>query len=650
MLSLVQRTVSKPEAPSVTSNPVAGPGPAPAATVWLVSFADEDDRELTPPEIAEALRRGQIDASTIVWREGRVDWAPLGTVEELAPLLAASGQTSGPPRVGSAEPVREIAERTKNPVSANEEPQPWKGKTRIGLPKVDTARKKPEAGPNPLSGSAAGEAKPEVKTSPIAAPSAAEPEQKKIAFKKVQPKAAEAKPATPKPSEATPTIPLVTTTALSAGTPTVPLAASKAARDAGVDRAKPRPAERDIWSTEDEAPISIELEPESVSPRSPAFSQVTSGAPGEPRKAAPKPPTPNRRPKPPPARSAESGGLSLQALAAPMASEPERVSDDIMNLGGGLTGLGGSLLAAPSIDVSALTSGPVESGSADTLDLPLLELPDIPANTLIEGTPTVPSAGVRPARKGPSPSDPKAGPSEKDKRRSSLPLVLGLVAAAIALAFVLRGKNNEDSASRTGTSATTSEVAPSAENAAVEAHPAEVPATPAPVAASAAPAAPAPTAGAPVAAVATAANHSTSSAATSNPTTKVATPHEEAARSSKPEEPARAETAKPAAVAAPPPQQQEVDVGGEFDKGAAIAALREAAAQASVCRKPGDPSGVADVHVTFSNSGRATNATVDGPPFAGTATGGCIAAALRRTKVPPFSGDRVTVTKHVVIN
>jgi hypothetical protein len=97
---------------------------------------------------------------------------------------------------------------------------------------------------------------------------------------------------------------------------------------------------------------------------------------------------------------------------------------------------------------------------------------------------------------------------------------------------------------------------------------------------------------------------------------------------------------------APPPAS---DAGAAFDRSAAAAALNAAASSAASCRKPGDPSGIAQVSVTFATSGRATNAIVNGPPFAGTPTGGCIAAALRRATVPPFGGDRVTVTKRITI-
>lgn len=86
-----------------------------------------------------------------------------------------------------------------------------------------------------------------------------------------------------------------------------------------------------------------------------------------------------------------------------------------------------------------------------------------------------------------------------------------------------------------------------------------------------------------------------------------------------------------------------------FNRDAAASALAAAAEGASACRQEGDPSGTATVTVTFAPSGRVTTATISGPPFAGTKTGGCIAASLRRARVPPFAGDTVTVGKTVVI-
>jgi hypothetical protein len=86
-----------------------------------------------------------------------------------------------------------------------------------------------------------------------------------------------------------------------------------------------------------------------------------------------------------------------------------------------------------------------------------------------------------------------------------------------------------------------------------------------------------------------------------------------------------------------------------FDKAAASAALQVAESQAAACRSAGDPSGTTRVVVTFAPSGRVTSATVSGAPFAGTATGGCIAGRFRSAQVPPFEGNYVTVTKTVLV-
>jgi hypothetical protein len=88
---------------------------------------------------------------------------------------------------------------------------------------------------------------------------------------------------------------------------------------------------------------------------------------------------------------------------------------------------------------------------------------------------------------------------------------------------------------------------------------------------------------------------------------------------------------------------------GPFDAAAANISLNEATAHAAACRKEGDPSGIARVVITFAPSGRATSATISGPPFTGTDTGSCIAARFRGASVPPFSGDHVTVAKTVTI-
>ena len=86
-----------------------------------------------------------------------------------------------------------------------------------------------------------------------------------------------------------------------------------------------------------------------------------------------------------------------------------------------------------------------------------------------------------------------------------------------------------------------------------------------------------------------------------------------------------------------------------FDPAAADSALTTAAQQASSCRQDGDPTGVAKVIVTFAPSGRVTSATIGGPPFAGTQTGSCIAKTMRGMSLPAFEGERMTISKTVVI-
>jgi hypothetical protein len=82
-----------------------------------------------------------------------------------------------------------------------------------------------------------------------------------------------------------------------------------------------------------------------------------------------------------------------------------------------------------------------------------------------------------------------------------------------------------------------------------------------------------------------------------------------------------------------------------FSVSAAQVALTQAATNAAGCKKPDGPTGSGRVKVTFATSGRVTSANVDGPPFAGTPVGGCVAGMFRRGKVPPFAGNPVTVSK-----
>ena len=77
-----------------------------------------------------------------------------------------------------------------------------------------------------------------------------------------------------------------------------------------------------------------------------------------------------------------------------------------------------------------------------------------------------------------------------------------------------------------------------------------------------------------------------------------------------------------------------------FDRGAAARALD--AVDLSSCA---GVTGAGHIQVTFGNDGSVTNALIDQPPFANTATGACIADKFKQVHVPPFEGKPVTVGK-----
>ncbi len=109
-------------------------------------------------------------------------------------------------------------------------------------------------------------------------------------------------------------------------------------------------------------------------------------------------------------------------------------------------------------------------------------------------------------------------------------------------------------------------------------------------------------------------------------------------------------TATPTSTAAPTATEKKEEAApaagtAPFSVSAAQVALTTAASNAAGCKKPDGPTGSGKVKVTFATSGRVTSATVDGPPFAGTPVGGCVAGVFRRAKVPPYAGNPVTVSK-----
>lgn len=121
----------------------------------------------------------------------------------------------------------------------------------------------------------------------------------------------------------------------------------------------------------------------------------------------------------------------------------------------------------------------------------------------------------------------------------------------------------------------------------------------------------------------------------------------EPAGAKKPQKPTAPEPQAP--ESAEPDQEDKEKAPPPLDRMALQTALAAAAAQAGGCRKDPDPPGTAVVTVIIAPSGRVTSASVNGPPYAGTKTGGCVALRMREVRVPAFSGSHETVRKTVVV-
>lgn len=497
---------------------------------WTVSFGPEDDREIDRDQIAQALKRGEIDADTLVWREGMDEWLPLGDVDALADLVTDDA-TGG--FLGTGMELDGAKLKKKRP------PPPHPAK-RSSSP--------PEAG-----------AKPAAKPPPL---------RRKAAF------------------------------------------GDAAGKTSGKAHAL-----------------------------SPGTLFVKESKPGETGPRKPKLPTPPKAPVPewkanlpdPPPSSEEippsSGTPALQdlmtALKPAEEEKPERTDADVL----GISNDPGSLLAPPAFDL-----GP------PTIDV------ESPAPGEVSGDDDAEAQLQSEPAPAPDIADKHATESSNSGRRIAGVLLIGTAAAFGVWWFGLRTP-------RSGSTPPATASAASAES--------PKPAPPTPQnAAAAKPTASAASAGSAEPPVNTPAETAHATAAPAQP------PGADHARSptkhakTRPEKHASASKPSPAATAPEPKSEPTATASASaapakplppFNRTAAISALGAAAGAASSCRKQSEPSGTAHVVITFAPSGRVTTARVNGPPYAGTPTGGCIASRMRSAHVPPFSGGFVTVSKTVII-
>jgi len=286
-------------------------------------------------------------------------------------------------------------------------------------------------------------------------------------------------------------------------------------------------------------------------------------------------------------------------LGAPAPRNGRGNVDDIMNLGGGMAT--GPMLAPP------------------PLLAPVVEAPPPPPAPVMQqqvAAMAPMSVGAQSMRGGPMTPD-------YPQPKSKTPLILGLVGAVVVLGgagafFATRGGSTPGGSPDATTTAITAATTPLAVTVAAQ----TAAATPAPTGAAGNPGKP--VVGGPL----------------TRPDPKAPDP--------KPEPKAADPKPEPKA---PDPKPAEPAAGGkDFDRAAASAALGAASGAARGCKKDDGPTGTARVKVTFAPSGSVTSASVDGPPFAGTAVGGCIAGAFRGAHIPAFDGSPVSVSKSVSIN
>lgn len=338
-------------------------------------------------------------------------------------------------------------------------------------------------------------------------------------------------------------------------------------------------------------------------------------------------------------RAPDSGLIDIRGMASleEKATREDRAGADLFNLSGGLFGAT-PLASLNPPDVSAI--GGAESRGNRAAPGGRVA-PVLPASA----APLAPGGGQ--ASEEPNPFAKRGG---KKGVRIALGVVgvVGVVVLALKLGQSFGGHGSETEATGEVSSATSVSTAAPREG--------ESRSSPTPGAVAAAPSVKAVDPGATAKATGTAAA-TAAAAATGTPAAATGAGATAGAAagagnsSSKPASPGGAQAgagaatpAAPAAPAAPAPAS-----GASFDVGAAKAALVPAVLKASGCRKPEDPTGGAKVSITFAPSGRVTSARVTGPPFAGTSTGGCIAAAFRGVTIPPFAGDPVSVTKEVSV-
>jgi predicted Zn finger-like uncharacterized protein len=303
--------------------------------------------------------------------------------------------------------------------------------------------------------------------------------------------------------------------------------------------------------------------------------------------------------RPLPASSEASGLIDIRQLSSQIGIEEKKKSriDDIMNLAGG-----GAF--SPSLSAPILSAPPIEEYA--------------PAPSMSPGgTGAMPTAG-----------------KNKAVVFGAIGAGVVVIVGAIGLAVMFMGGKSDKDKTAASASATDTTSPPSSALA--------MNTTPAGTATGATPTDTASAAGT-ASAPADTSTAGTPPTATTKTTATTATTKPSATHEHEHEPPPPAATHE----AAPPAAAGGVDT--PFNMGEAKARLASIAGSVQSCKK-GDASGSGRVVVTFAPGGNAASAVVQGPPFAGTPTGACVASRFHGAHVPAFSGSPFSVSKSFTIN
>lgn len=106
--------------------------------------------------------------------------------------------------------------------------------------------------------------------------------------------------------------------------------------------------------------------------------------------------------------------------------------------------------------------------------------------------------------------------------------------------------------------------------------------------------------------------------------------------------PKKKPSAKPAPAPAPAPKES-APAGVSFDREAAASAI--GSVDLTKCRATNAEKGEGHVMITFAPAGTASKAVVDRGPWVGTPIAKCLASQFKKTTIPAFGGEPVTVGK-----